>query len=74
VVADDELAQPVTMGLQVKRSPQSALVLHGSCHLNAHAETVLVTQFVGTGLVGMGSQAVLGGQGATAAPPPEHSV
>jgi hypothetical protein len=69
---DELLAQPVTFGLQVKPAPQSALALHGSCHLNAHADTVLVTQSMGAGL-GTGSQAVLGGQGAIDAPP-EHCV
>jgi hypothetical protein len=35
---------PVTLGAQVKPSPQSESMLQGSCHLNAHTLVVVVVQ------------------------------
>jgi hypothetical protein len=64
---DDEHI-PITCGWQVKPSPHSALALHGSCHLKAQTDRVVVVQVVGSGATFVG-QSLLGGQGATADPP-----
>jgi hypothetical protein len=60
---------PITLGSHVNPSPQSALALHGSCHLNAHSFVVVVVHVVITGAPA--SHFVFGAQ-AGAAPPPEH--
>ena len=59
---------PITWGWQLNPSPQSALALHGSCHLKAQTDRVVVVQVVGSGATFAG-QSALGGQGATAEPP-----
>ena len=66
----DEPAQPIaTDGWHVKASPQSESVLHGSCHLKAHREVVVVVQVVGVG-AGADGQTWFGAQaGVDAAPP-----
>jgi hypothetical protein len=58
---------PMTVGMQLKRSPQSVSVLQGSCHLYTHVLTTVVVQTVGSTL-GAG-QSVFGAQGPTLAPP-----
>ncbi len=61
---------PTTLGWQVKPSPQSAAVLHGSSHLKTHCLVVVVAQVVGSLVVGVpASQGVLGEQDTRATPP-----
>jgi hypothetical protein len=70
----DEPEQPIsTDGWQVKASPQSESVLHGSCHLKAHSEVVVVVQVVGVG-AGVGGQTWFGAQAGVEAAPPLHVV
>jgi hypothetical protein len=64
---DDEHI-PITWGWQLNPSPHSALALHGSCHLKAQTDRVVVVQVVGLGAT-FPEQSVLAGQGATAEPP-----
>jgi hypothetical protein len=50
----------VTLGKQLKPAPQSVSVLHGSCHVNMHFETLVSVQPASTGS-GF-AQKALGGQ------------
>jgi hypothetical protein len=70
----DEPEQPIaTDGWHVKASPQSESVLHGSCHLKAHREVVVVVQVVGVG-AGVGGQTWFGAQAGVDASPPLQVV
>jgi hypothetical protein len=69
-----ELEQlPITDGWQAKPSPQSASALHGSCHLNAHADGPLTVVQTGSFVSGVG-QSAPGRHGGGTAEPPEQPV
>jgi hypothetical protein len=64
---DDPLHSPITDGWQLNPSPQSAVALQGSRHLNAQADCLVVVH-VGSLFTGTG-HLVPGAQGGIAAPP-----
>ena len=62
---------PITLGSHAKPSPQSALALHGNCHLNAHSLVVVIVH-VEVVITGAPASHFVFGAQEGAPPPPEH--